>query len=217
MGIPKKNLLPMNGLPLVGWSIRQAKTTPDIDLVVVSTDDNEIAEYCISEGATVIKRPRDISGNTASSEAALIHVLNELASIHDLTPEVVIFLQATSPLRKEKDIGDALKKFRTTGSDSLFSVSIAEDLTLWNLVEGQWGSVNFDYRNRTRRQDAPTQYIENGSIYIMKPDLLRETLNRIGGRIETFIMEPWQVHEIDNMDDANLVEYMMRKNNVTKR
>ena len=217
MGIPKKNLLPMNGLPLVGWSIRQAKTTPDIDMVVVSTDDNEIAEYCSSEGATVVKRPTDISGNTASSEAALIHVLDELGSIHNLNPEVVIFLQATSPLRKDNDIGDALKKFKTTGADSLFSVSIAEDLTLWNLAEGQWRSVNYDYRHRTRRQDAPTQYIENGSIYIMKSDLLRTTFNRIGGRIETFIMEPWQVHEIDNIDDANLVEYMMKKNNVTKR
>ena len=216
IGIPKKNLLPMNGLPLLGWSIRQAKATPSIDMIVVSTDDNEIEEYCNSEDVVVIRRPKNISGNTASSEAALIHALEHLASVHYVEPEVVIFLQATSPLRRETDIGDALQKFKATGADSLFSVSIAEDLTLWNLLDGQWTSVNFDYRNRMRRQDAPTQYIENGSIYIVKTALLKKLVNRIGGRIETYIMNSWQVHEIDNMEDAELVEYLMEKHNVTK-
>jgi CMP-N,N'-diacetyllegionaminic acid synthase len=216
VGIPKKNLLELNGIPLIGWSIRQAIATSSIDLVVVSTDAPDIAEYSKSEGAVVVKRPKALSDSTSSSEEALLHSLKKLELDLSISPATVTFLQATSPLRKPDDIKNALKKFKNSGADSLFSVCITADLTLWNLVDGKWRSVNFDYQNRKRRQDAPTQYIENGSIYIIKSQMLVETQNRIGGKIETFTMEPWQVHEIDTLNDAELVEYLMRKHDVAK-
>jgi CMP-N,N'-diacetyllegionaminic acid synthase len=211
VGIPKKNLMPLCGRPLLGWTIDHALQTAEIDQVYVSTDDDEIAEYAISRGAQVIKRPADISGGAANSESAIQHALTNIKATSNCDPDLVVFLQATSPLRKNDDIGAAIDLFRSVKADSLFSSSVAADLTIWNKDNGGWESINFDYKNRKTRQAAPTQFVENGSIYIFRPELLTQTGNRLGGKIESYVMAPWQVHEIDVEQDAELIEYYMEK------
>ena len=101
--------------------------------------------------------------------------------------------------------------FRRVDADSLFSSSIAADLTIWNKGDDGWVSSNFDYKNRVNRQAAPTQYVENGSIYIFRPELLEQKGNRLGGKIESYLMEPWQVHEIDIEEDIELIKYYMER------
>lgn len=211
VGIPKKNLMPICGEPLLGWTIDQALHTDEIDEVYVSTDDAEIDQYAVSKGAHVIKRPASISGGDASSESAIQHALKNIKSTTNRDPDMVVFLQATSPLRKINDIGAAIDHFKAVKADSLFSSCVAEDLTIWNKDSGKWKSINFDYKNRVTRQLAPTQFVENGSIYIFRPELLNQTGNRLGGEIESYVMEPWQVHEIDVTEDAELVEYYMER------
>tara|TARA_B100000963_G_scaffold346643_1_gene352090 strand:- start:13082 stop:13768 length:687 start_codon:yes stop_codon:yes gene_type:complete len=210
-GIPKKNLLPLCGQPLIGWTIDSALEAQEIDEIFVSTDDDEIANFAKNKGVKVIKRPVDISGGDASSESAIIHALNVIEESVDCKITLTVFLQATSPLRVRGDIAKAILLFRDSNADSLFSSSVAADLTLWNNGPHGLESVNFDYKKRLTRQVAPIQYVENGSIYIFRPELLLETGNRLGGRIETYIMQPWQIHEIDVQEDAELVEYYMER------
>jgi N-acylneuraminate cytidylyltransferase len=177
----------------------------------VSTDDDEIANFAKDKGVKVIKRPVEISGGAASSESAIIHALNVIKASIDSEVTLTVFLQATSPLRVSGDIAEAILLFRDRKADSLFSSSVAADLTIWNNGPHGLESVNFNYKNRLTRQVAPIQYVENGSIYIFRPELLLETGNRLGGRIETYIMKPWQIHEIDVQEDAELVEYYMER------
>lgn len=211
VGIPKKNLMTLCGKPLLGWTIEHALNTAEIDQVFVSTDDSEIADYATSSGAVVIKRPVSISGGSANSESAIQHVLDHIKSSLSCDPDFVVFLQATSPLRRSNDIGAAIDLFKSVDADSLFSSSIAADLTIWNRDVDGWVSSNFDYKKRVTRQAAPTQFVENGSIYIFRPELLAQTGNRLGGKIESYLMEPWQVHEIDVEEDVELIKYYMER------
>ena len=216
VGIPKKNLMPLCGKPLVGWTIDHALDTKEIDEVYVSTDDDGIANYAVSRGVQVIRRPAGISGGDANSESAIQHALTNIKANSNSDPDIVVFLQATSPLRKNDDIGAAIDLFRNAKADSLFSSSVAADLTIWNKNDVGWESINFDYKNRKTRQTAPTQFVENGSIYIFRPELLTQTCNRLGGKIESYVMAPWQVHEIDVEEDVELIEYYMEKHIIGK-
>ncbi len=209
-GIPRKNLKEINGRPLIEWTLAQAINSSKLDNIFVSTNDSEIARVSSKMGAEVINRPDSISGSDDTSESALLHSLKEIKDIYQRDIEFVIFLQATSPLRLSGDIDKAINLFETSGADSLFSSSVMEDLTVWN-KGSDWESVNFDYKNRQTRQNSNTQYIENGSIYIFKPEILFNNKNRLGGKIESYIMKQWQVHEIDSFDDLELVEHYMKK------
>jgi CMP-N,N'-diacetyllegionaminic acid synthase len=209
-GLKNKNIHPVAGLPLLGWSVLQALDAEHVDQVFVTTDDSAIAEVAREYGAEVIDRPQEISGDKATSESALLHALEVIAERHGAEPETVVFLQATSPLRKPGDIDRAIELFRRDGADSLISVTRADDLTIWEQRGESWNSVNFDYRNRGMRQDRPSQYIENGSIYLFTPSVLREFGNRIGQKLSVYPMEFWQTWEIDTIEEVDLVEFYLK-------
>lgn len=210
-GLEKKNIHPVAGIPLLGWSVLQALDSRHVDRVFVTTDDLAIAAVATEYGAEVIDRPEHISGDKATSESALLHALETIAERHGAEPEIVVFLQATSPLRKPGDIDSSIELFRREAADSLISVTRADDLTIWEQREGDWNSVNFDYRNRGMRQDRPSQYIENGSIYLFSPSVLREFGNRIGQKLSVYPMEFWQTWEIDTIEEVDLVEFYLKK------
>ena len=127
-----------------------------------------------------------------------------------MDPDIVVFLQATSPLRKIDDINNAINLFINEEADSLFSISSLADLTIWQF-NNKWESLNFNYKDRKRRQDMPNNYIENGSIYIFTPDILKKYNNRLGGKIVAYEMEFWQTWEIDAIDEVELVEFYMKR------
>jgi len=210
-GLERKNIHPVAGKPLLAWSVLQALDSSHVDRVFVTTDDPAIAEVARAYGAEVIDRPEHISGDKATSESALLHALEEIAARHGAEPETVVFLQATSPLRKPGDIDRAVEVFRRETADSLISVTRADDLTIWEQRGSDWNSVNFDYRNRGMRQDRPSQFIENGSIYLFTPSVLRDFGNRIGQKLSVYPMEFWQTWEIDTIEEVDLVEYYMTK------
>lgn len=215
-GLRKKNIYPVAGRPLLAWSILQAAGSRKVDRVFVSTDDTDIAAVARAYGAGVVERPAELSGDNATSESALLHAVDVLEREHGIPVGLVVFLQATSPLRKPGDIDRAIDCFAADNADSLISVTRLDDLTLWEKREHGWQSVNFDYRNRGMRQDRPPQYVENGSIYLVTPDVLRTFGNRIGRNLSVYEMEFWQLWEIDTIEEVDLIEfYMFRKNLVT--
>tara|TARA_B100001758_G_C18310018_1_gene557296 strand:- start:70 stop:750 length:681 start_codon:yes stop_codon:yes gene_type:complete len=210
-GIKDKNIYPLLGKPLIQWTIEQAQYSKKIDEIFVTTDSSSIKKISQSLGAKTIDRPEEISGALSSSESALKHALKQISEILKKDIKNVIFLQATSPLRLKEDIDNAIDLFERNKADSLFSSSRMEDLTVWQNKNENWESINFDYLNRGRRQDIETNYIENGSIYIFKPNILYENNNRLGGKIESYIMNSWQYHEIDVIEDLEIVEFFLKK------
>ncbi len=216
-GLKEKNIYPVAGKPLLAWTILQALASTSIEKVFVSTDDESIATVASEYGAEVIVRPSELAGDKASSESALLHAAGVIEQEYKMPLSTIVFLQATSPLRKPGDIDRAVELFLGEGADSLISVTRADDLTLWESREGGWKSVNFDYRNRGMRQDRPTQYIENGSIYIFKPEVLVTFGNRIGQKLSVCEMEFWQTWEIDSVEEIDLIEYYLYKKNLAGR
>lgn len=210
-GLKQKNIYPVSGKPLLAWTILQALASTTIERVFVTTDDHAIANVAVEYGAEVIVRPPELSGDKASSESAILHAASVIERDYHIPLDIIVFLQATSPLRKPGDIDRAVELFLQEGADSLISVTRADDLTLWESREGEWKSVNFDYRNRGMRQDRPTQFIENGSIYIFKPETLTAFGNRIGAKLSAYEMEFWQTWEIDTLEEADLIEYYFNK------
>lgn len=207
-GIPRKNLRSVAGKPLVAYTIEHAKATPSIDRVVVSTDDVEIGTVAARYGAEVIWRPAEISGDRAPSEAALLHALDELAARDGYRPDLVVMLQATSPLRRPDDVERAIQTLLAEGADSLFSACMVHGF-LWHRDEQGLSSVAYDYRDRRMRQDGPEDLLENGSIYVTRHDLLRETRNRLGGKIAVHRMHVLDSFQVDDPADLVLMERLL--------
>lgn len=208
--LARKNLLPVAGLPLVSHSIAHARAAGSVDDVVVSTDDDEIAAVAEAAGAEVVRRPDELATDGASSESALLHVLDErrLAGLED--PELVVFLQCTSPVRHRDDVDGAVRTLLDGGFDSVLSVCPTHRL-LWELGGGEAQPVNWDHRRRLREQDRSPQFVENGSIYVFRPEVLRRDNNRLGGRIGIYEMGYWSSFQIDSPEDAALVEWILKR------
>lgn len=219
-GIPKKNIIDFWGRPLLTWSIRQANQSKKIDVVYVSTDDKEIAFISEQYGAKIIWRPKEISGDQSPSEDALKHALNEISKKNPDKVDYVVFLQATSPLRETKNIDSAIDKIIFERADSLFSGSELGDFCIWKEKGNQLRSFNYDYKNRAMKQEFGEKYgkqfVENGSIYIFKPDILFKHNNRLGGKIVIFEMDFWKSFQIDDFNDLEFCQQLFKIKNLNK-
>lgn len=205
-GIPRKNIRSLGGKPLIAHTIEAALGATSIDEVFVSTEDEEISRVSVQFGAKVIDRPKELAKDTDSSESALIHALEILES-SGVEIEFVVFLQCTSPFRTSKDIDSAVYQMRKKNADSLLSV-VPSHKFLWRMENGVGSSINYDYQSRPRRQDMQQQYVENGSIYIFKPWVLKKLKNRLGGRVELFIMQNDQTLDIDMEQDLQYADHI---------
>lgn len=209
--IQQKNLQPLGGFPLLTHTVVQALETPGLDHVVVSTDDDQIAVLAARLGATVVHRPPELSGSLASSESALIHALDEVRDSAGIDPTYVVFLQCTSPFRNSGDIRNAMDLMLEKEFDSLVSVCATRRFYWRHDVETQPTPVNYDPMQRPRTQDMCPLYEENGSIYVTRTSLLRETRCRVAGIVGLYTMEHWSAFDIDDPSDLALADWIARQ------
>ena len=209
-GIPRKNLVDICGKPLIAWSILQARAAKGIDSVWVTSDDAEILAVAEAYGASAVLRPAEIAGDTATSESAWRHALDHIES-GGCSVDLVVAMQATSPLREASDLDGGLATLRNGGYDTLLAVTEVEDFFTWRFDETAGAeAVNYDYRNRKRRQQIEKRYLENGSFYVFQPRVLRDDNNRLGGRIGIQVMARHKMFQIDNPEDIELCAAIMR-------
>jgi N-acylneuraminate cytidylyltransferase len=208
--IPGKNIKPLGGKPLLAYSIEAAKFSQKIDRVIVSTDSKEIAVVSQKYGAEIIMRPQALATDSSPSEDALIHAVESLESNEKVQVDLIVFLQATSPLRPPELIDQCIDKLIENDGDSLLTVC-SEHLFYWRESNGLGESIH-NYRNRPMRQLASKSdiiYKENSSLYIMKRDILIKQKNRLGRKIILFPMEVEDSFEIDSKFDFWLIEKVM--------
>ncbi|MBF4614732.1 cytidylyltransferase domain-containing protein [Curtobacterium sp. VKM Ac-1376] len=205
-GIPGKNLRTVAGRSLVRRAVESALGASRIDDVVVSTDGDAIAAEARAAGARVVRRPGDLAGDEASSESALLHVLDELdASVAPL-PEVLVFLQATSPFIEPADLDAAVARVVNGHADAVFAAAPSHAF-LWRLAaDGTAVAVNHDAATRPRRQDREPEYRETGAFYVMRTAGFLENRHRFHGRVELAVVDPAAAIDIDDAADLALAE-----------
>jgi N-acylneuraminate cytidylyltransferase len=179
-----------------------------VDRVVVSTDDPEIGDVAAHYGAEVVWRPAEISGDVAPSEAALIHVLEGLKNREGTDPEVLVFLQATSPIRTAREVDGAVQRLIEEELDSLFSASPAHGF-VWERCGESVKPLTYDYRHRPMRQETGERLVENGSIYVLRPRVLMEGGSRLGGKIGIYHMGFLEAIQIDTAEDLAVAEWVL--------
>jgi N-acylneuraminate cytidylyltransferase len=197
-GIPRKNIKLVGGLPLVARAILSCKQVAEIDQVWVSTDDEEIASVARSFGAQVITRPPEISGDTASSESALLHGLDVLAEAGQ-NPEVLVFVQTTSPFIDSSALREAVAMVTGQGYSSVFSAYETHAFLWQEGIEGATG-VNHDLKYRPRRQDRQPHFLETGAFYVMDIPGFRASGHRFFGKVGIAKVPEGYALEIDTPD-----------------
>jgi N-acylneuraminate cytidylyltransferase len=211
-GIPGKNLLPIGGLPLVARSVLAARHAGRVTRVVVSTDDPGIEQIARQYQADVVQRPAAISGDRASSESALLHVLDVLRETEDYHPDLLVFLQCTSPLTEPEDIDGTIGTLIDRQADSALA-AVPFHYFLWKEnADGSADGVDHDKSVRPMRQDRQPEYLEAGSVYVMRTEGFRRAEHRFFGKTVLHPTPARRRWEIDEPADLPIAEAMARTN-----
>lgn len=213
-GIPRKNLYPLAGKPLIAWTIDAARAARSLDRIIVSTDDDEIATVARSLGAEVIMRPHELSQDKTPTLPVLQHVLSALAESQKYSPDSVMTLQPTSPLRTARHIDEAADLFsRDANADSLVSTisvpHIFHPLSVMRCDVDGYLRPFIEGNMPLRRQDKQGVVARNGAaIYITRTHRLTDYV--FGGRLIGYSMDPAESVDIDSIDDMVEAERLLR-------
>lgn len=212
-GIPHKNIKPLNGKPLLHYTIDEAREIVDDDDICVSTDDPEIIKCVEDYGLKVpFVRPEELATDTAGTYEVLLHALNfyEKQGRHY---DVVLLLQNTSPFRKAEQIKEALKLY-TPDVDMVVSVKECAANPYYCVFEEDnngYLHVCKGDGNIFRRQDAPKVYEYNGAIYIMNAKTLKSThMHKMQKRVK-YVMDEITSFDLDTMTDWNIAESIIKE------
>jgi CMP-N,N'-diacetyllegionaminic acid synthase len=208
-GLPRKNILPVAGRPLIAWSIAAAGESRWLDRAIVSTDDAEIAEVARSWGGDVpFLRPGELATDEASVVDAVLQVADSIAGNHTY----VVLLQATSPLRTGADIDAAIEICRGLRAPACVSVA--------PVSKGPWWMYTIDKYRRLRalpgfatqsqrRQELPAVFMPNGAVYVGELAWLRRSRSFYGERTVASEMPPERSVDIDSVVDLKLAEALI--------
>lgn len=212
-GIPYKNIKPLNGKPLIAYTIEQARESKCLTRLIVSTDDENIADMAKEYGAEVpFMRPNELAQDHTPGIDVVLHAIDWLNTNEGYCPDAIMLLQPTSPFRMAADIDNAVAIYNERNPLSLVSVCIADDNPYWMM------SINdgiltplFGHIDHTRRQDLPKAYKLNGAIYISSPAVLKERRTFFTENTIPYIMPRERSMDIDDMLDFHIAEYLLKE------
>jgi CMP-N,N'-diacetyllegionaminic acid synthase len=200
-GIPRKNLAPVAGKPLLAWTVDAARAATELTRVVVSTDDDEIASVA---GVEVLRRPAEL----AADETPMLDVVRH--AVAELSPDVLVLLQPTSPLRRAEHIDAALRLLLESGADAVVSVVVVPHRyspeALMDVVDGRVvarGSARM-------RQEKGLVYARNGpAVLAVRSDRIGDDL--YGGDCRPYLMEERDSLDVDDPFDLELADLLLRR------
>ncbi len=210
-GIPRKNVRLLAGKPLLAHTIESARHAYSVRRVIVSTDDTEIAAVSEQYGAEVVWRPTELSGDAASSETALLHVLEYLQQTEGDLPDLVVFLQCTSPLTLPEDIDGTIQALLDENADSALATTPFHYFLWQRSEEGEAVGINHEKRGRLLRQQREPQFLETGAVYVMRTLGFLQAKHRFFGKTAMYVMPQERCLEIDEPVDLQIAETLMQK------
>ena len=215
-GIPRKNIVKINDRPLIDYTIQAALQVSRINDVVVSTEDKEISTISKELGAQVpFIRSDHLATNQMQSAPVIIDTLNQMERLKSIKYDAVLMLQPTSPLRTSKHIDEALDLFFSQECDSVVSVvSVGgtHPFRMKRLVGNQLVNyIDQGFWDMRPRQALPPAYIRNGSIYLIKRDVLIKEEQLIGKKCLGMVMSDEESINIDTPLDLKLAELLLEE------
>lgn len=223
--LSRKNLIPMLGKPLPVWAIEAAKASKKIDRVIVSTQDEEIAQMAREAGAEVpYMEPSEISARGGDIEGLLLYAVKWLKENENYIPDAVVLLQTTSPLRLPAHLDEAIEQFEKSGADSTIAVcqALGNHNPHWMLAEDDGRGVRLftgsSLKDIPRRSDhLPACYFRNDIVYVLKPsNLYQSPCNLYGDKIDLYKMEELFDADINTQEDWHVTENKLRRLLATK-
>jgi N-acylneuraminate cytidylyltransferase len=213
-GLPGKNIRPLNGKPLIAWSIEHALAVKRIDRVIVSTDSEEIAELARQYGAEVpFMRPAELAGDNSPEWLAWRHALNYLNESIGLLPEVMVSVPTTAPLRLPIDIENCLDEYEKGYADIVITVTDAHRSPYFNMVktnaDGSVGLVNPPQSAIIRRQDAPVVYDMATVCYVANSEFIMTHNSTFEGRVKAIHVPTERAIDIDTLLDFQIAENLL--------
>ncbi len=211
--IPLKNIKNFCGKPLVYWNIAALQNCSEIDEIIVATDSEEIKKTVCEfqfDKVKIYNRSVENATDTASTESVMLEYINQG---HLSSEDSFMLVQATSPLTQSIHFSEAIQLFNTSMFDSVLSC-VKNYRFFWS---NDGTPINYDYRQRPRRQDFDGLYMENGAFYINTVDNILRGKNRLSGRIGIYEMPEYTAFEIDEPDDWFILENLMYRHVLSKK
>jgi len=209
-GIPGKNLIQINHKPMLEYTITASLKSKFVNRTIVCTEDTKLAKISEKLNAEVIMRPKKFATSKILAEPSLELTLNHLKTQENYIPDMIVFLQNTSPLRNEKDIDGAIKLMKK-GYDSIisgFKIHSYSWIQKNNLIK----PLNYDFKNRGQRQDDKYEILqENGAMFITTYDSFMKTKRRISGKIGFYRMPIERSYNIDTLEDLKDIRNFLKE------
>lgn len=211
--IPLKNIKSFCGKPLVCWNIEALEACKKVDRIIIATDSDKIEDVVKSKSykkTFIYRRSTENACDTASTES----VMMEYIKYADLTSmDVFILVQATSPLTESEHFDEAIEMYYNNDYDSILTC-VRNYRFYWN---ENGSSLNYDYKDRPRRQNFSGILMENGAFYINTVKNIIKDKNRLSGKIGIYEMPEYTATEIDEPDDWTILENLMYKHVLTRK
>ena len=177
-GLPGKNIRPLNGTPLIGWSIKIAKEIERVSRVIVSTDSKEIAKIALEYGAEVpFMRPENLALDNSPEWSVWRHAINYLENQQSEKIDALVVLPVTAPLRSIRDVNKCIDLFEKGGTDSVITVSESNRNPYFNMIvkdsKGYSSLVIQSDKGITRRQDAPQIFDMTTVAYVVRTSFVK--------------------------------------------
>jgi len=207
-GIPRKNIKPLAGKPLIAWTIDAAKQANVADRIVVTTEDEEIAAVARELGAEVpFMRPAELATDETPGIGPILHAIEQLPR-----HEWILLLQPTSPLRTHRDIEAIWQLCQSSAASSAVSISEVSKHPYWMFEKDDQGKLQPFIPGRpdiVRRQDLPAAYALNGALYLAKTEWLLQQGGFIGPETIGYVMPPERSADLDTEQDWRWVEFLI--------
>ncbi len=213
-GLPGKNIKLLGGLPLIAWSIQASKSSKLLSHTIVSTEDSQIAQIAKQHGGLVpFLRPKELARDDSDLTDVVQHAVQWLEDEKKIKPDVIVLLQATSPLRDPIDIDDTIQLLIVTGADSAQTITEDRHHPLYRYYldsEKRLSPLLKDIPHTTRRQDAPAIYFPTGSVYVVTYKVLMEE-NSLRGKDQRGLVRSFETSiDIDDIWDLRLAELILQ-------
>jgi CMP-N-acetylneuraminic acid synthetase len=213
-GLPRKNILPLNGRPLISWSVSQALAVARVDRCIVSTDSEEIAAVAREAGAEVpFMRPAELAQDNSPEWLTWRHALNFLRQTDGVYPDTLIVVPTTAPCRSVEDLERCLDEFEKGEADVVITVTDAHRSPYFNMVkiaaDGAVGLVIQPESSVSRRQDAPVVYDMTTVGYVVRPEFVMNRNGLFEGSLRHIHVPAERALDIDTLLDFQIAQYLL--------